>query len=225
MTEPVLKDLENVPESDGNGHNGGSEWGKDAGRFAPRCQRLATGGEPVGGKRAARFVSRPAQDQDDRGFMSPDTTHETLQYLPDVDPELAARVLAALKRSQRRGAGHFTDQRRIPRFEYTAAVMVRTIVLLRKRGEEGEFREAAFPAYARNISQGGIGFVLAPRYVPHLATDIASILRAEDIAAVKKPLEMGLPQAEGEMRWVPGRIVRRKVIQDGFVDCGMEFEA
>lgn len=157
--------------------------------------------------------------------MSLDTTHDTLQYLPDVDPELAARVLAALKRSQRRGDGHFTNQRRMPRFEYAAAVMVRTIVLLRKRGEDGEFREATFPAYARNISQGGIGFVLAPRYVPHLTTDSASMLRAEDIAAVKKPLEMGLPQAEGEMRWIPGRIVRRKVIQDGFMDCGMEFEA
>lgn len=157
--------------------------------------------------------------------MSTATAHETLQFIPDVDPELAATVLAALKRSQRRGEGHFTDKRRIPRFFYAAAVVVRTIVPLRRRGEEEEFREAAFPAYARDISQGGIGFVLAPRYLPRPATDSVVIARGQDILAVKKPLEIGLPNPAGEMRWVAGRIVRRRIIQDGFVDCGMAFEA
>jgi hypothetical protein len=157
--------------------------------------------------------------------MSTATAHETLQYLPDVDPELAATVLAALKRSQRRGDGHFTDHRRMPRFFYAAAVMVRTIVPLRRRGEGEEFCEAAFPAYARNISQGGIGFVLAPRYVPRQASDLSVLVRAEDIAAVKKPLEIGLPNPAGEFRWIMGSIVRRRIIQHGFVDCGMAFEA
>lgn len=151
-------------------------------------------------------------------------SEQTLNYLPDVDAELTADVLASLERTQRRTDGHFTNQRRTHRFAYTPTVTVRTIVALRRRGKEEEFCEASFLAYARNLSQGGIGFVFAPRYVPQLVSDDAVILRAEEVIAVKKPLDVALPGPNGSVRWVVGRVVRRRVIQHGYLDCGMCFE-
>lgn len=157
--------------------------------------------------------------------MSTASFHEVLHYLSDADSDLVEEVLAAIDRWQRRTEGHITSGRRAHRFAYSTVVTVRTIVGIRARDKEEEFREVCFPVYARNLSQSGIGIVVAPRYLPQLMADDSILLRGEDLVAVKKPVEIGLRAANGEIRWVVGTVVRRRAVQYGFLDCGVAFEA
>jgi hypothetical protein len=114
------------------------------------------------------------------------------------------RIVEMLAAAETRAGTAYKRTRKHPRKEFQG----RILVCLPTPGcpEPGEGHPTTFPAWAYNLSQGGVGFV-APMDI--LSPSIA----------------IGLKQPDGSVRWMMGRIVRRRrILGENFIDYGVAFQ-
>ena len=147
---------------------------------------------------------------------------EMLRYMSAVSPFRADLAIQALDGASTATAPG-SERRREPREPYSGQVSVRTIVRTTAIGIGGASREVSVEVFARNLSKRGFGFLAPPLYLPEAGTGSRIALPGETVFEIGKLVEIAIVRLEGPTRWMPARVVRARVVQDGFVECGVEF--
>ena len=146
---------------------------------------------------------------------------EILRYMSAVSPRRAERAIEELESTGSPNAG--SERRREPREPYSGQVSVRTVVRTTAIGIGGASREVSVEVFARNLSKLGFGFRAPPLYLPDQGNGSRIALPGEKVFEVGKLLEIAIVRLEGLTRWMPARVVRARMVHDGFVECGVEF--
>lgn len=148
---------------------------------------------------------------------------DAIRYRPECGAEAVQAVLAALHWWSRRSEPHHSNHRRHARREYDEAVYAQPLAIEGRADAQLPPRPVWLQVQARNLSQGGISLLAAPRFVPELVGDDTPLLSAERIFRLGRPMAIGLHPAPGKLWWVEGEIVRARMVHQGFLDVGVRF--
>ncbi len=114
------------------------------------------------------------------------------------------RILDKLSASENRTETQYKRVRKHDRKDFQGQILV---CLVSPEGPPpSEDHPTTFPAWAYNLSQGGIGFVAL-------------------VPIVDLVVSIGLKRPDGLIRWMPGRVVRNRPIpEEDFIDYGVAFQ-
>jgi hypothetical protein len=147
---------------------------------------------------------------------------ETLRYMSASSPRRAEGAIAILDQASS-GNPPGSERRREPREPHSGQVSVRTIVRTTAISSGGASREVSVEVFARNLSPLGFGFLAPPLYLPEGGSDSRIALPGDKVFEVGKLVEIAMLQPDGPPRWLCARVVRSRLVHDGFVECGVEF--
>jgi hypothetical protein len=148
---------------------------------------------------------------------------EFVRYICAVTSTRAGRVIAELDSANADGPPPGSDRRREPREAFNGQVSVKLMIRTGTVIAAGTQRKVSLEVFARNLSRSGFGFLAPAIYIPESGAGSGIALRGEDIFQVGRKLEIAIVRAEGTTRWMPGRVLRARVLPDDFVECGVEF--
>ncbi len=153
--------------------------------------------------------------------QAPAAAPEIVRYISAATSSRADAVIDALEAAGN-GSPPGSERRREPREPYHGHVSVKLAIRTTSVVAGGAERLVCVEVFARNLSPSGFGFLGAPLYLPEdSAGGIA--LRGEDIFQKGKLLHIAIVRAEGRPRWMPAHVLRARVVDGGFVECGVEF--
>ena len=150
------------------------------------------------------------------------TAQEAVRYISAATSRRAEQAIDALDAAGS-GSPPGSERRREPREPYRGHVSVKLAIRTTSMVAGGTTRTVCVEVFARNLSMSGFGFLAAPIYLPEVSGNSGIALRGEDIFQVEKRLEIAIVRAEGRPRWMPARVLRARVVDGGFVECGVEF--
>ncbi len=147
---------------------------------------------------------------------------EMLRYMSAASSrraDQAIETLAASGGASRPGS----ERRREPRELYSGQVSIKVAVRTAASASGGVNRQVCVEVFARNLSKSGFGFVAPPIYLPEAGSDSRIAIRGNDVFQAGKLVQIAVVRAEGLTNWMPGRVLRARLVDDGFVECGVEF--
>jgi hypothetical protein len=148
---------------------------------------------------------------------------EMLRYMSAVSSRRADQVIEQLDGDSAAANTPASERRREPREPHEGQVSIRTLVRTTAIGVGGASREVSVEVFARNLSKLGFGFVAPPLYLPEAGTGSRIALPGDKVFEVGKLVDIAIVRLEGKARWMPARVVRTRLVSDGFVECGVEF--
>jgi PilZ domain-containing protein len=116
-----------------------------------------------------------------------------------------------------------SERRREPREPFSGQVSVKLTVRTTSVVAAGLTRRVCVEVFSRNLSPSGFGFLAPPLYLPESAAGSGIALRGQDVFEVGKLVEIAIVRSAGPPRWMLARVLRARVVDDGFVECGVEF--
>jgi hypothetical protein len=148
---------------------------------------------------------------------------EVLRYMSAVSALRAGHEIESLDRASGQGGSPAAERRREPRDPYSTLVTIRTQVHTAVFGTGGPPREALVEVFARNLSPSGFGFLVPEIYLPDEESGCVLAIRGEDVFTPGKMVDVSIMRPGGRSRWLAARLVRARVLDSGFVECGVEF--
>jgi hypothetical protein len=154
---------------------------------------------------------------------TPTAPDEFVRYISASTSIRAEQAIAALDAANPSGPPPGSERRREPREPYHGHVSVKLAIRTTSIVAAGAPRTVCVEVFARNLSNSGFGFLAPAIYLPESGTGSGIALRGDDIFQVGKQIEIAIVRPEGRPRWMPGHVLRARVLPDGFVECGVEF--
>lgn len=148
---------------------------------------------------------------------------DATRYMSGVSARRAEQAIETLNQAGVGTPPPGSERRREPRDPYAGQVSVRLALRTAFITSGGPSRTVFVEVFGRNLSKSGFGFVAPPVYLPEQGLQPAIALRGDEVFTPGKTLEVAIIRREGSLRWMLGRIVRSRTIEDGFVECGVEF--
>lgn len=155
--------------------------------------------------------------------QAPAAANEIVRYISATTSRRADLALEVLDAASAGGSPPGSERRREPREPYPGHVSVKLAVRTTSVVTGGVTRRVCVEVFSRNLSPSGFGFLAPPIYLPEDSSAGGIALRGQDIFEVGKQVEIAIVRAEGRPRWMPARILRARLVYDGFVECGAEF--
>lgn len=148
---------------------------------------------------------------------------EMPRYMSGVSARRAEQAIESLNEAGGGAPPPGSERRRDPRDPYAGQISVKLVLRTAFISAGGPSRTVSVEVFGRNLSQSGFGFVAPPIYLPEEGSRPAIALRGEEVFTAGKTVEVAIVRDEGKSRWMFGRIVRARTVEDGFVECGVEF--
>ena len=155
-------------------------------------------------------------------IQAPAAAPEMVRYISAATSSRADAAIEALDAAGN-GSPPGSERRRELREPYHGHVSVKLAIRTTSIVAAGAPRTVSVEVFARNLSNSGFGFLAPAIYLPESGTGSGIALRGNDIFQVGKQIEIAIVRPEGRPRWMPGHVLRARVLPDGFVECGVEF--
>lgn len=149
-------------------------------------------------------------------------SEEMPRYMSGVSARRAEETIAALNAACGADAPG-SERRREPRDPCDGQFSVKVAIRTTGAKHGGPTRTVFVEVFARNLSNSGFGFVAPPIYLPEAKSQTSIAVRGDDVFTIDKIIQVAIVRREGALKWMKARVVRARVVDDGFVECGVEF--
>jgi hypothetical protein len=145
-----------------------------------------------------------------------------VHYEPDCPPEQVMHVLSALDRWSGRTARQVAHLRATDRHDYRTTVIIEP----NKQAAAGEgLMRQVFHVPTRNVSKAGLGFLAPPVFMTQQPTDVAPLVRTDEIFQVGTAVKVMLGPSDAAMPTLKAVVTRLRPVHFGFFDVGIRFTA
>ena len=155
---------------------------------------------------------------------SAEVPNEHIECYPDCSHRQLESVLDTLAKWSARNSSNVAHLRASPRRELRGVV---TLFLSHRHpkvtDKDAPLMRLALRVPARNISQGGLGLVAPPQFVPPLLTDSTLLLKTVNLLREGVPVTIQLSRDGAPPLIIDGIVARLRPTHQGFFDVGVKF--